>query len=157
MQPLEESILRSLRRIGHAVDVHSRRLRALCQLTTPQLICVRELAAEGELTASEVARRMMVSQATASGVLDRLEERGLLTRQRSAVDRRRVILQLTEAGKKVAATAPPPLQARFLEELARRSERWQITIDLALQEVVQMMEAEEIDAAPLLDPDRSLG
>lgn len=150
----EESILRSLRRILRAVALHSRQLQRQHALTAPQLICLRFLRDRDEPpTAGELARGMSLSQATVTGLLDRLERRGLVERQRGTRDRRRVRALLTEAGRRVSWDAPSPLHERFAQRLALLPDNAARQIDEVLADVVQMMEAEDLDAAPVLSPE----
>jgi len=51
---------------------------------------------------AELGERLGVSAAAITGTIDTLEQRGYLTRQRDAADRRKVVLKLTEQGKEVA-------------------------------------------------------
>ncbi|MCP1728497.1 DNA-binding MarR family transcriptional regulator [Natronospira proteinivora] len=146
----DESILRALRRIIRAVDLYSRQLSVRHSLTGPQLVCMRQLVSGGAMTPGQLAREISLSPATISGILDRLERRGYLTRERRPEDKRQVLVQLTEDGRTVAENTPLPLHERFTERLSQLPETRQAEIDRVLQEVVTMMEAEEIDAAPLL-------
>lgn len=148
MSPFEENILRSLRRITRAIDLHSRQLATRHRLTAPQLVCLRQIRREGgESTPGRLARDIHLSQATVTGILDRLSARGLVSRERSAEDRRRVIVRLTDAGRQVCDTAPSPLHERFAAALGRLSEEERVRIDAVLEQVVQMMEVEKIEDA----------
>ncbi|MCB2192142.1 MAG: MarR family transcriptional regulator [Deltaproteobacteria bacterium] len=150
--PIEENILRSIRRIIRATDLHSRRLASEHQLTTPQLLCLRLLAQERTLTPGTVAKEMYLSQATVTGILDRLEKRGLVERRRDQTDRRKVSLHLTDEGRKAVEQAPLPLQERFASRLEALSDKERDEIDRVLAKVVDLMEAHEMDAAPLIAP-----
>jgi DNA-binding MarR family transcriptional regulator len=154
--PFEDSILRSLRRISRAIDIHSRALVRNHQLTSPQLVCLREIRRDGETTPSALARRISLSQATVTGILDRLAARGLISRTRSETDRRRVLLRLTPEGEQLAREAPSPLQQHFVEHLSALPEGAQRNIDDVLQQVVSMMEADGLDAAAVLAPGAEL-
>jgi len=148
--PYAESILRSLRRIIRAIDQHSRQLTRQTRLTVPQLVCLRHLILNGPSTPGDMARKVFLSQATVTGILDRLEARELIERERSSPDRRRVIVSLTPAGRRLAMEMPWPLQERFAERLAAMPAAGQNAIDSALRQVVDMMEAREIDAWPVV-------
>lgn len=142
-----ESILRSLRRIGRALDQHSRRLTVRYQLTAPQVVCLQALRRIGPITPGALAREVSASQATVTGILDRLEARGLVRRDRDPVDRRRVVLTLTDAGRAVAEAAPSALQSAFESHLDRLPAEEQEALDAALRRVVEMMESEELAPA----------
>lgn len=148
----EERVLRALRRIVRAIDLHSRRLEHEVGLTGPQLICLRVLGQRGPLTAGDLARAVDLSQATLTGILDRLVKRRLVQRRRSTRDRRRVTITLSAEGQRVVATAPSPLQTRFAERLAALPERTQARLCATLEQVVGMMDAESLDAAAMLAP-----
>ncbi len=153
---VEQSIVRSLRRIIRAVGLYSRELLRRRNLTAPQLATLRQLGRQGALSAGELARSVSVSQATITGIVDRLERRGLVTRERDSRDRRRVVIELNEAGRDAVATSPPPLHERFMLRLAERSEEERDEIDRMLRLIVEMMEAERVEAAPVLAAEPSL-
>lgn len=147
----EDSILRSLRRISRAIDLHSKQLAKQHELTGPQLVCLREVAREEIATPSGLAKAVSLSQGTVTGILDRLEARGLVTRERSAEDRRRILVRLTDPGREAVAVAPSPLHEQFRARLAALPEGEQAMIDWVMQRVVGLFEAsDDRDAAPLL-------
>jgi DNA-binding MarR family transcriptional regulator len=147
---IEESILISLRRITRAIDLYSRQLSKQFKLTGPQLVCLRYVRAHGPLAPSELAKAVSLSQATITGIIDRLHAQDLVTRDRSQEDRRRVIVALTDKGEGLVDSLPSPLQERFATRLAALPEENQQVIDTILKQIVAMMEAGELDAAPVL-------
>jgi len=147
---IEEDILRSLRRISRAIDVHSRKLVNDLGLTGPQLVVLRTIARVGPLTPSAVAREVSLSQATVTGIIDRLSGRQLVTRERSERDRRLVAVRVTKAGQTLVDSAPSPLQDRFVERLAALPPPEQEQIRGALDQIVTMMGSEDVPAAPVL-------
>lgn len=148
--PVEDQIVAALRRIIRAVDLHSRRLVEQSGLTGPQWLTLREAARLGRPPAGVLARAVNLSQPTVSGILDRLERRGLVERVRDNEDRRSVAVSVTEVGQRLLAEAPSLLQDRFRLELSRLQEWEQTTILATLQRMAHMMAAEDLDAAPLL-------
>ena len=66
------------------------------------------------------------------------------------MDRRRVIVTLTEKGEELGASAPKPLQDSFVDRFVRLESWEQHQIVAALERVATMMDAEELDAAPIL-------
>jgi DNA-binding MarR family transcriptional regulator len=147
---LEGSVLRSLRRITRAIDIYSKKVSATCDLTGPQLACLQQLDAGGPTTMSQLAAVVSLSPATVSGILDRLELRQLVDRQRQQDDKRRVLVRLTRSGKAALRRAPPLLQEQFTQRFRAMPARKQAQLDRALREIVAMMEAEDLDASPLL-------
>ncbi|MFH1137739.1 MAG: MarR family transcriptional regulator [Pseudomonadota bacterium] len=139
--PYAENILRSMRRMIRSIDLHNQDLAAKSKLTAPQHVCLRQLCKDGPLCPSNLARLVFLSQATVTGIIDRLEARGLVQRQRSHPDRRRVTVSLTEAGRDLAETMPPPLHEGFAGRLEGLSLDEQAEIDGVLGRIVDMMEA----------------
>lgn len=150
MSSIEDDILRSLRRISRAIDLHSRYLASTFGLTGPQLVVLRALGQQGLATPSELAKDVSLSQATITGIIDRLSARQLVTRERTSKDRRLVTVRLTDAGRALIEQAPSPLQERFVARLASLAESEQREIRDHLHRIVQMMDSEELDAAPVL-------
>ena len=148
---LDLRILRSLRRIIQAVDIHSRKLASVHQITTPQLVTLLWIVESGSSTASDIARQIHLSNSTVVGILDRLESKGLVVRERSTHDRRLVHVRATHAGEVLARSAPSPLQDVFAAALHQLPEAEQATIAQSLERIVDLMAARDIDAAPLLD------
>ncbi len=150
--PHEESVLRSIRRITRAIDLYSRKLAASCDLTGPQLACLRELALSGETATTQLADHVSLSPATVTGIVDRLEQSGLVERRRANQDKRRVLVALSTAGADALRRAPPLLQDGFTYRFRALPPARQSQLDRALQEIVSMMEAEDLEASPLLMP-----
>ncbi len=146
-------ILQSLRQIIRAVDIYSRKLQTQCNLTAPQLVCLNALTESGATTVTGLARRVHVSASTIVGILDRLERHGLVERHRDDEDRRVVNVSATELGRTLVAAAPSVLQENLANGLASLPEQEQATIARSLAKVAQLMEADRIEAAPILATD----
>lgn len=147
---IENQIVAAVRRIIRAVDLQSRRLVEDFGLTGPQLVTLEATAQLGPASAGALARAVHLSRPTLTGILDRLERRGLICRNRDERDRRSWSVTVTPAGQKILDETPSLLQDRFRSELANLEE-WEQTLTLAtLQRIAFMMEAEDLDAAPVL-------
>ena len=144
-------VLRSLRQIIRATDLHSKRMIKVCGLTIPQVMVLKAIESLGDVTVKRVAQHVSLSQATVTTILNRLEERGLVGRTRGLRDKRVVNARLTDQGREVLTEAPPLLHEKFIERF-ESLEEWEKTQLLStIQRVATMMDAETIDAAPLLD------
>ncbi|KAA5801634.1 MarR family transcriptional regulator [Alkalicaulis satelles] len=144
-------ILIALRRIIRAVDIRSRELERETGLTAPQLVLLQALGREAEATPKSLSRAVSLSPPTVTAILDRLERAGLVTRRRSPRDGRSVIAELTPAGREAVSAAPELLQAGFLRAFRRAPEWEQHMIIAALQRVAEMMDCQDVDAAPILE------
>lgn len=113
------AFLRAFRRIARALDQQSDRINRQSGLTLPQLVVLTCLREAGEVTGRAIALAADLSPPTVTGILDKLEAKGLIERYRSAKDRRIVHARLTPAGAALLDEAPPPLGEGFAEGLAR--------------------------------------
>lgn len=153
----DDRVIAALRRIVRAIDLHSRHLVERFSVTGPQLVALQELARLGQVPVGVLARNVHVSHPTMTGILDRLEKRGLVRRTRDTEDRRRMTVTATDEGLGLLDAAPSPLQDRFRAEFSRLEE-WEQTHMLAtLQRIATMMDAEELDAAPVLTTGPAVG
>lgn len=144
-------IFRSLRRIMRAVDIHSRKLASEFMVTGPQLLCLQTLHEDGPLTTSALAKLVHLSNSTVVGILDRLEQKGWVERTRHPGDRRVVVITMTLSGEEFLAQAPGLLQDRLATGLRNLPEKEQLAIAQALETVVELLEMDKQEAAPLLE------
>lgn len=149
-------ILKSLRRIIRAVSIHSKKLDSEFNITAPQMICLYSLSSRDGITLSDLSLDVSLGQSTVNGIVDRLETKKLVKRERSFTDRRKVHLHITEAGRDIVKSAPSLLQERFTNSLMGLQELEQAAIALSLERVVTLMEAENLDASPNLVPNSQL-
>lgn len=146
-----EEVLVALRRVIRATDFHSKHLAKTVGLTAPQILLLQTIRAKGEVTIGELANEVSLSQATVTSILDRLEKRELVFRERSKEDKRKVHAYLTEQAAEILKEAPIPLQEHFTRQFGDLQEWEQTMIISSLQRVAQMMDAQHIDASPVLD------
>lgn len=147
----ELRVLQSLRRIIRAVEIHSKKLVHSHKITGPQLGCLAAINQNGPLTTTKLAKAVYLSPSTIVGIVDRLEERNLVTRKRGSKDRRQVQICLTEAGEQLLGRAPSALQDTLADALVSLPELEQVSITLALEKIVDLMEAGKIEASPVLE------
>ena len=146
-----EEVLVALRRVIRATDIYSKQLAKTTGLTAPQMLLLQTISNTDEMTIGELAGAMSLSQATVTTIMDRLEKRHLVLRQRSTVDKRKVHARLTPDAIKILQQAPIPLQENFSKHFNVLEEWEQTMIISSLQRVAKMMDAEHIDASPVLD------
>lgn len=147
---ISDSVLISLRRIIQAIDLQSRQLVRQHGITTPQLLVLKQINAEGGISVSKLADEISLKQATVTDILNRLERKNLVCRERDNLDRRRVLLKETDEGRKLLEAAPSPLQETFLQKFDEQ-EPWKQTMILtSLQLLESLMVEKKVPAAPML-------
>ena len=90
-----QQIIYSIRRLIQASELYTKELNKKYQVSAAQLNCILTLYEHGPLPPSKIANHMMVKSSTVTGVVDRLEKKGLAERMRNSPDRRVITIQLT--------------------------------------------------------------
>lgn len=87
--------------ISHGLQSVSKRMEAELGITGPQRLVVRIVGRCPGASAGELAEVLQLHPSTLTGVLRRLEERGVIARSRGERDRREAHLRLTAAGRAI--------------------------------------------------------
>jgi DNA-binding MarR family transcriptional regulator len=115
-----------------STQVFSQRVKdAGFDLTPIQFAALDALAANPDTDQATLAEAIAKDRATIGGVVDRLEQKGLLVRQVSATDRRARTLRLSDEGTAVLTALAPvvlKLQREILPELSDAEYRQFITL-----------------------------
>ncbi len=153
--------LEHLRRIVQALHEDAVAISDATGLSAPQFWALREVvrAADG-LSLSELARRLALHKANAGRLVERLARQRLVRRETPADDRRVVIVRPTAAGVRrcqLLVQAPP--QERLRARLERLSAAKRDELVRALERLVELLGAEELEPAPLFEqpPARARG
>jgi len=140
-----KQIIFSIRRLVQASEIYTKELNKKYLLSAAQLNCILTLNEYGPLPPSKIANHMMVNSSTVTGVVDRLEKKGFAERMRNSPDRRVITIQLTEAGKKLAQNAPPPIQQKIIDGLKRTDKKNVEQIVLALNMLTDMLDVQDLE------------
>jgi DNA-binding MarR family transcriptional regulator len=147
----DEELLVALRKVIRAIDLRSKQLNKDVGLTGPQLLVMQNISKDPGIMVRQVADNINLSPATVTSILDRLEAKLLVQRIRSTEDKRRVGVFLTEQGQMIMKDAPLPFQEHFINRFGQLKEWEQSQMVATMQRIANMMDAENIDAAPLLE------
>lgn len=145
-----DQLLISLRRVIRAISIHSKQLNKESGLTGPQLMVMSKINQLEAPLAKQIAQEITVSPATVTTILDRLESRHLVIRTRSKTDKRKVHLSLSETGQALISESPKPLQDHFIKRYQNLEEWEQSQLLSAVERIASMMDATDLDAAPVL-------
>lgn len=149
MDRTDDSLV-AIRRILRATELFGRKLAQEAGLTAVQLRVLQIVAEKGFATPTAIATRMGVTQATVSALIKKLEKAGVLERRRSEIDRRQTDLHITEEGRARLSGAPDALQQRYVQQFEALPDYEQAMIVATLEKVAAMLDAEAIDASPVL-------
>ena len=103
---LVKEIIYQIRRLIQAKELYTKELNKKYGVSAPQVACLMALLDMGPISPSQIAKKIMVESSTVTGILDRLEQKGLVTRMRVSQDRRVITVDLTETGRRLSRPAP---------------------------------------------------
>ena len=144
-QDLIREIVYQIRRLMQAGELYTKELSKTYQVSAPQLHCLVALYDYGPLPPSQIARHVMVKSSTITGIIDRLEQKGLVTRLRNSPDRRVITIELTEAGRTLARNAPPPIQHKIVDGLKKLPESEVEQVINSLSKLTQMLDVQDLE------------
>lgn len=140
-----KQIIFSIRRLIQASELYTKELNKKYHISAAQLNCILTLYEYGPLPPSKIAMHMMVKSSTITGVVDRLEKKGFAERMRNSPDRRVITIQLTEAGKKLAENAPPPIQQKIIDGLKQTEKAKIEQIVRSLSMLTDMLDVQDLE------------
>ncbi len=146
-------IVDNIRRVFQVINEQSKRVKRQTGLTGPQLWTIKTIADADTINVKELAHRIYLHPATVVGILDRLEENGLVVRTRSKEDRRVVGIKLTGKGQQLVANAPEAVQGILASGLEKLTGRQLSIIDNGLAELVKMLGIETLPPKLMLSPE----
>ncbi len=109
-------------------------------ITPSQLVLLRLLDEEGERSAGQIAQAMGITQATTTGLVHKLEARGLIERKRGETDKRQVWLSLTSAGHAALSQSPDGVHERFEQAFENLSDWEQSMLIASLERTAAMLD-----------------
>ncbi|HTX71417.1 MAG TPA: MarR family transcriptional regulator [Rectinemataceae bacterium] len=142
-----------LREINAVVNARVATELASTGLTMPQITAIRLIAHGGEVSVSELCSQMNASPATVVGIIDRLEEGGIVVRRRDETDRRVVKLSLTSRGSRNADQARLVMGSCFARAFSTVELGKLQTVNDSLSEILNALQGVE---PPIQPASRSL-
>lgn len=140
-----KEIVYSIRRLMQAGELYTKELNKVYNVSSAQLNCLLTLHENGPLPPSKIAKLIMVNSSTVTGIMDRLEQKGLVKRMRISTDRRVITVDLTKNGKVLAENAPPPIQQKIFDGLSKLSEKELKNISSTLLKLTDMLDVQDLE------------
>jgi MarR family transcriptional regulator, organic hydroperoxide resistance regulator len=111
--------MRALWALDHALQSASKRMETALGVTAPQRLVVRIVGRFPGISAGEVSQILHLHPSTLTGVLKRLERRGLVIRRPDPTDARRALLTLTTDGRALDGLRTGTVEAGVRRTLRR--------------------------------------
>jgi DNA-binding MarR family transcriptional regulator len=151
----KQTITKQLRILFRAVQAHSRRVETTCGLSSAQLWMLYEVSLSYGIKVSELASILSIHRSTSSNMLDKLEKRNLISRDRSKSDQRSVHIYITEQGKELLAQAPSPPEGQLSNTLAKLTSEQLTNLETSLQIFIDALDFEDVKAGTTPIPENS--
>ncbi|ANK81913.1 MAG: MarR family transcriptional regulator [Rhizobiales bacterium NRL2] len=139
----------ALHRIVRATELYSRDLAQAAGLTPTQLRVLQIVDSQDSATPKALAQQMRVSQATVTSLVDKLVAHGMVRRLPSQADRRQTHIVSTPIGHERLQQAAGALPQRFVRAFQALADWEQAQLIASLERVAAMLDAVEIEEAPL--------
>lgn len=140
---LTPTALVALRKILVAAELDNRAMTAATGLAPSQVLVLRQIDEHNGITPGAIAATLRFGQATITNIVDKLVASGLVTRTRSAHDKRQILLEITPEGRERLRASPFPLQLRFSEAYARLPQWEQAMILAGLERINSLLDGAE--------------
>ena len=145
-------MLVKIRKIIRSINLESKKIEKKYGISIPQMMCLQFLSKQEDYksTASSIKGYLMLNASTVTGILKRLEARGLVAKLPNVNDRRATFITLTAKGADLLKEPPTTLQEKLTARLQRLSDPEIQTLNENIDLLVQLMDAEELDASPII-------
>jgi len=144
VDPVSRRVWRGLFRAGSRLRYRVGQELPRWDLTGPQFFVLRSLHESAEtpkrMPLSAIGDRLCVTRGNVTGLIDRLEERGLVERVPDEKDRRSIYAQLTPAGAELAAEVVPHVQEALTEVLSGLTKDERARLAELLEKLTGMLE-----------------
>lgn len=150
MTTRSDTALIALRRIQQRTDQASKILAQTVGITPSQLLVLQYLEDKGECSTGMIAELTKLKHATITALVDKMVDRGFVSRHKYDQDKRRVWLRLEPEGEAAIQSAPNLLQETFSQRFDALPQWQQAMLIAVLEQVASILDAENIDAAPVL-------
>ncbi len=143
----EHNITKKLRVVFRAIQAHSKSVESACGLSSVRLWMLHEINNAPGIKVTVLASLLSIHRSTCSNMLDKLEEKELIYRNRSKSDQRAVHLYLTDEGKEVLSKAPNPPEGKLSSTLNQLSSGQIDELEKSLSFLVDALQYDDDKAA----------
>ncbi len=137
------AVLEQFRLIFRSAKKHFQWVQERTGVSGAQLWVLAEVHRKPGIRVTELARALAVHQSTASNLIEKLELRKLIKRDRSERDQRVVHLSLTRRGRETVAGAPLPLEGVLPDALRSLAHEELLELQRRLQTLARQMKVRD--------------
>ena len=142
---LIQEIVSAIRKFVRAVSLDAFKMSKEYGLTGPQSSVLRTLVKEGQLSSASLSRRLYVTPSNITGIIDRLEKKGLVERTKKEGDRRVALITLTKSGSELSNSLPDPIEKKLISELADLEPEHVRILTMVMNQILNLIDAKGVD------------
>lgn len=156
MDPTE--VLIKVRKIVRSINLESKKIQKEYGVSIPQVLCLGYLrdATDFQATQGEMRKFLNLNSSTISGIIYRLEKKGLIARLPKSGDKRVVKITLTSQGEELLEKIPSLLHEQLSDNLQHLNKDQMNKLEEGLDTLVSLMNLEELEASPLVTVESDL-
>lgn len=151
-------VLTNIRKIIRSVNLESKRIEKEYGISIPQLLCLNYLKSQDNYQAShkEIKDFLSLNASTVTGIITRLEKKGLVAKLPRRDDRRVSYITLTAKGATLLGKTPVLIHERLTRKLKDLSPDQLSALRQAFDLIANFLEVDSLDASPIIAADLSL-
>ncbi|MCB0837366.1 MAG: MarR family transcriptional regulator [Bacteroidetes bacterium] len=144
-------ILTKIRRIIRSVNLESKRIEKEYGISIPQLLALNYLKTRNNFQAShkEIKDYLQLNASTITGIISRLEKKGLVARLPKQNDRRVGMITITARGAELLGKTPAALHERLSIKLQTVAPEQLQKLQDSFDTIINFLEIEDLEAAPI--------
>lgn len=145
-------ILTRIRQIIRSVNLESKRIEKEYGISIPQLLCLNFLEERDnfQATAKEIKDFLKLNASTVTGIISRLEKKGLVARLPKQKDKRVSVISITEKGAALLVSTPEPLHQQLSDKLKKLSPEELDKLQSSFDTIIDFLNIESIETSPIL-------
>jgi len=147
------SAVDSIRRVVRVLRLAAQKTQTTAGISSAQLFVLQQLGDGDGLSVNELAKRTLTDRSSVAALVERLQEQQLVDRTTHPADRRRAVVRITGAGRRLLGQAPDAPTTALLAALRRLDRRELATLARSLRNLSQAMGAAEEPVSMLFAED----
>jgi DNA-binding MarR family transcriptional regulator len=154
----ETDILIKIRKIVRSINLESKKIQKEHGVSIPQVLCLNYLHSSPnyQATQGDIREFLNLNASTVSGIINRLEKKGLVARLPKFGDKRVVNISLTPAGYSMINAIPSLLHEQLAEKLHTLEKTILHRIEESLDTLIALLDIQSLEASPLITGEGNL-
>jgi DNA-binding MarR family transcriptional regulator len=153
-------ILIKIRKIVRSINIESKKIQKEYGVSIPQVLCLGFLhnSENYQATQSKIRKFLNLNPSTISGIINRLENKGLVARLPKSGDKRVVTIAITSKGDDLVKQIPSLFHERLSKKLEKLDNKTVLQLLESLELLVNMLDINDLEVfSPVSDNEEFSG